>query len=72
MASGKKQQKLRVIAPPSIGPVVTAPPVLKASDHTIEYLCGHCEAVLLHAEPDQVHGLMIHCTKCGRYNRTDD
>jgi hypothetical protein len=32
----ERKIKLRVIPPPSIGPVVTAPPILEASDHTFE------------------------------------
>jgi hypothetical protein len=26
---------------------------------------------LLHAEEDQVHGVLIRCTQCGTYNSTD-
>ena len=72
MVSKNKQVRLKVIEAPSIDPVVTAPPTLKASDHTIEYICGRCDAPLLHAENDQVHSLTIQCKKCGRYNRTED
>jgi predicted RNA-binding Zn-ribbon protein involved in translation (DUF1610 family) len=72
MAEEKKQISLRVVDPPALGPVVSAPPVLSASDHTIEYTCGHCGAALLHAEQGQVHSLTIHCTQCGCYNRTDE
>jgi len=50
---------------------VSAPPVLIASSHTIDYVCGKCSTVLLHAELGQVHGLIIHCTACGSYNSTD-
>jgi hypothetical protein len=72
MADEKKRIRLRVIKPPALGPVVSAPPVLNASDHTVEYTCGHCDAALLHAEPDQVHSLTIRCINCGCYNRTDE
>jgi DNA-directed RNA polymerase subunit RPC12/RpoP len=61
---------LKTIPAPAIGAVVSAPPVLKASDHTIEYACGHCGTVLLHAEDGQVHNLTIRCTVCGSYNAT--
>jgi DNA-directed RNA polymerase subunit RPC12/RpoP len=71
MASQKKRVKLRVIRPPRVGPVVAAPPTLKASDHTVEYVCGHCEAALLHAEEDQVSNLVIQCRGCGYYNQTE-
>jgi predicted RNA-binding Zn-ribbon protein involved in translation (DUF1610 family) len=62
---------LKVIPAPSIGPVVSAPPVLIASAHTVDYTCGSCGTVLLHAEDGQVHSLVIHCKKCGSYNATD-
>jgi predicted RNA-binding Zn-ribbon protein involved in translation (DUF1610 family) len=62
---------LKVIAAPTSGPIVSAPPVLKASDHTIDYACGNCGAVLLHAEDGQVHNLVIHCVECGSYNSTN-
>jgi hypothetical protein len=72
MAEQKKQMSLRVVDPPALGPVVSAPLILNASDHTIEYTCGHCGAALLHADEGQVRSLTIHCINCGRYNRTDE
>jgi hypothetical protein len=69
---GRKSINLRVVSAPAIGSVVTAPPVLMASDKTVEYTCGHCGVALLLAEEDQIHNLQIHCTKCGCYNITDD
>ena len=71
MSEINKRKPLRVISAPAIGPVVSAPPPLIASTHTVDYTCGRCDAVLLHAEEDQVHGLVIHCQKCGSYNTTD-
>ena len=62
---------LKVIRAPGIGAVVSAPPVLIASTHTIDYTCGHCDAVLMHAEDGQVHNLVIHCVACGSYNTTE-
>jgi predicted RNA-binding Zn-ribbon protein involved in translation (DUF1610 family) len=59
---------LKVVTAPRIGLVVHAPPVLVASDHSVDYTCGHCGTVLLHAEENQVHGVLIHCTNCGSYN----
>jgi DNA-directed RNA polymerase subunit RPC12/RpoP len=56
---------------PKIGAVVTAPPVLIASTHTIDYCCAHCSTVLMHADTEQVHNLLIKCTVCGSYNSTD-
>jgi predicted RNA-binding Zn-ribbon protein involved in translation (DUF1610 family) len=49
----------------------SAPPVLNASNHTTDFCCCNCGAVLMHAEADQVFGLTIQCTKCGSFNSTD-
>ena len=54
-----------------ISPFLTAPPVLVASTHTIDYCCGNCSTVLLHAEEDQVHSLLIKCAICGCSNTTE-
>ncbi|HYJ85153.1 MAG TPA: hypothetical protein VEW46_03795 [Pyrinomonadaceae bacterium] len=62
---------LRVVTAPSIGSVVDAPPVLKASDHSVDYTCGRCGVILLHAKTGQVHGVIFRCTQCGSYNSTD-
>jgi DNA-directed RNA polymerase subunit RPC12/RpoP len=56
---------LKVITAPATGRVVDAPPVLQASEHSVDYTCGRCGTVLLHAEENQVHGLLIRCTECG-------
>ena len=61
---------LKTIPAPSIGTVVSAPPVIKLSDHTVEYTCAKCATVLLLAEEDQIHNVAIHCTECGSYNWT--
>jgi DNA-directed RNA polymerase subunit RPC12/RpoP len=61
---------LKLIPAPGTGSLLIAPPVLNASDHSIDYTCGHCGAVLLHADTGQVHGLVIRCTACGSYNST--
>ncbi len=62
---------LKVVAAPATGLVLPAPPVLVASDHSVDYTCGRCSTVLLHAEENQVHGILIHCTNCGSYNSTE-
>jgi hypothetical protein len=75
MSSPKKPThrkiSLKVITAPAIGAVVSAPPILNASDHTIDYACGSCGTILLHAEDGQVHNLTIRCTICGNYNSTN-
>jgi hypothetical protein len=62
---------LKVVDAPKTGAVLTAPLILTASTHTIDYCCGHCSTVLMHAERDQVHNLLIKCAACGTYNSTD-
>ena len=62
---------LKVVAAPAIGVVLEAPPLLVASEHSVDYTCGRCAAVLLHADEGQVHGVLIHCAKCGSYNLTE-
>jgi hypothetical protein len=66
---------LRVIAapalPPAVGVLLEAPPVLKASEHSVDFTCGRCSAALLHADEGQVHGILIRYTNCGSYNSTD-
>ena len=66
------QRRLRVVEAKGIENSVNAPPILYASSHTIDFVCGNCGAVLLHAEDDQVHGLFIRCTKCESLNTTAD
>jgi DNA-directed RNA polymerase subunit RPC12/RpoP len=67
-----KRVKLKVVKAPSTGHVLSAPPMLRASDSSVDYVCGHCEVVLLHAEEEQVHGVLIQCKECGSYNKMDD
>jgi phage FluMu protein Com len=62
---------LKLVQAPKIGAVVTAPPVLIASIHTVDYCCAHCATVLMHADAGQVRNLLIKCTACGSYNSTD-
>jgi DNA-directed RNA polymerase subunit RPC12/RpoP len=70
MMTERQRRPLKLIEAPRIGTVLNAPPVLIASTQTIDYACGHCGAVLLHAEEGQVHGLLIRCSACGSYNAT--
>jgi predicted RNA-binding Zn-ribbon protein involved in translation (DUF1610 family) len=62
---------LKVVTAPPVGVVLEAPPVLKASEQSVDFICGRCSAVLLHADEGQVHGILIHCANCGSYNSTD-
>ena len=41
---------LKLVDYPRTGSVVTAPPILTASTHTVDYCCAHCSTVLMHAE----------------------
>ena len=63
-----KRIPAKVVAVPSVGVVLEAPPVLTASEHSVDYTCGRCGTVLLHADEGQVHGILIRCTNCGTYN----
>jgi len=69
--TASKKISLKVVSMPSTGIALAAPPVLKASDHSVDYTCGQCGTILLHAEENQVHGVLIHCANCGSYNSTD-
>jgi predicted RNA-binding Zn-ribbon protein involved in translation (DUF1610 family) len=63
--------RLTVVPASSVDFSVDAPPVIVASDHSVNYTCGSCGTVLLHAEDGQIHGLTIHCSSCGTYNSTN-
>ena len=45
---------LKVVTAPATGLVLHAPPVLAASDHSVDYTCGRCGTILLHAEENHV------------------
>lgn len=62
---------LKLIATVPGAHFLNAPPVLVASTHTIDYCCGKCGTVLMHAEKQQVHSLLIKCTVCGSSNATE-
>jgi predicted RNA-binding Zn-ribbon protein involved in translation (DUF1610 family) len=63
--------KLKIASAPTHGHVVHAPPVLNASDHTIDFACGNCGTVLMHAEEGQVYNVTICCVNCGSHNSTN-
>jgi hypothetical protein len=39
-------------------------------DHLVDYVCGNCDTVLLHAIDGLKHNLLIVCTACGAHNST--
>jgi predicted RNA-binding Zn-ribbon protein involved in translation (DUF1610 family) len=63
---------LTLLTPPFVGGAIDVPPVLNASDHTVEFVCGACGAVLMYGEHGQVHNVTIHCLACGSYNTTNE
>jgi hypothetical protein len=66
------QRTLKVVPVPlAIDAVASAPPVLEDRTPTVDYMCGSCGAVLMHADENQVHSLIINCTVCDAYNSTD-
>jgi predicted RNA-binding Zn-ribbon protein involved in translation (DUF1610 family) len=67
-----RQISLRIVTAPASGSIVEAPPILNASDHTVDFVCGNCGTVLLYAEEDQVHNVTIRCVACGSYNSTNE
>ena len=61
------KRSLKVIPAPAPGTdaLVSAPPVLETSGHAMEYVCGSCATPLIHANENQIHGLIIRCTRSG-------
>jgi DNA-directed RNA polymerase subunit RPC12/RpoP len=66
-----KKIPLEVVTAPAIGVALDAPPVLMASEQSVDYTCGRCATILLHADEGQVYGILIRCTNCGSYNATN-
>jgi predicted RNA-binding Zn-ribbon protein involved in translation (DUF1610 family) len=62
---------LKIIKAPASGMVLDAPPILRENDQSVDYVCGQCGTILLHAEENRVHSVVIHCANCGSYNSTD-
>ena len=67
----RKRETLRIVDLPVGRHILSAPPILIASTHTVDYCCGNCGTVLLHADTYQVHNVVIHCMECGSCNSTD-
>ena len=45
-------------------------PLPSRPNRSVDYLCGNCRTLLLHAESSQMHDLVILCTECGAKNST--
>lgn len=41
------------------------------SYHTLSMSHGQCDTIQLHAEENQIKGILIRCTKWGSYNATN-
>jgi hypothetical protein len=50
---------LKVLPVPAIGKALDAPPVLRASEQSVDYTCGRCGTVLLHADEGQVSSVYL-------------
>src|SRR5262249_3525431 len=57
--SGSKTRKLKVIEAPRTGQVISARRPIVASDHSNHYVCGLCGTLLVVAEFDELHGLVV-------------
>ena len=67
--SALPQKTLEVVPAPLVPTAATnAPPVLEDQNPTVEYRCGGCGAVLMRADKNKLHALIIHCTSCDAYN----
>ena len=53
-----RKTSLKVINAPASGLVLDAPPILKEIDRSVDYICGHCGTILLHAEENRVHSIV--------------
>jgi predicted RNA-binding Zn-ribbon protein involved in translation (DUF1610 family) len=62
---------LKVINSPKTGTVLDAPPMRNVSEHSVDYTCGRCGTILLRAEEEQFHEVLLRCANCGSYNLTD-
>jgi predicted RNA-binding Zn-ribbon protein involved in translation (DUF1610 family) len=66
-----RKLSLKVITAPASGLVLNAPPILQEVDQSVDYICGQCGTILLHAEENRVHSIVIRCGNCGSYNSTE-
>ena len=62
---------LKVVTAPAIGVVLEAPPVLVASEHSVDYVCAVAPPFYCMPTRDKLMGSLIHCAKCGSYNLTE-
>jgi hypothetical protein len=69
--TSRRRETLIVVELPLGGRVVDAPPLLLTSTHTVDYCCGSCGTVLMHANDEMAHSVRAHCSRCGSYNSGD-
>jgi DNA-directed RNA polymerase subunit RPC12/RpoP len=62
---------LNIVTAPASGAVLEAPSALIVSEHSVDYACGRCGTVVLHANEGQVNGVLIRCRNCGSFNSTE-
>jgi len=67
--TGHQRHSLKLVTTPFVGRAISAPPILNASDHTVDFECGKCG---MYGEHGQVHNVTIHCLACGSYNTTNE
>ena len=70
--SPHSRSSLKLVTPPFAGRVLEVPPILNASDHTVDFVCGKCGTLLMHGEHGQVHNVTIHCLACKSFNTTNE
>ena len=46
-------------------------PLPSSANRSVDYICGNCRTVLLHAEDGLMHNVLILCAECGANNSTD-
>jgi hypothetical protein len=46
-------------------------PLPSDANRSVDYVCGNCRTILLHAEDRLMHNILIVCTACGAINSTE-
>jgi DNA-directed RNA polymerase subunit RPC12/RpoP len=71
MVERNREKSVVIGSPPEGRYARDAPPVPSAGDNTLDYCCGECGALLMHADDQEVHNLIIRCTDCKSFNSMD-